>query len=121
MSEEQPQIINLQRKDREFQNNLLLQWQNISYYGQAARSSYLRRILDMENLTHYCASLQHLWLDLYPKAMGDTSLKDRFEEYVEAFKQPALLMSKPAMLFELHLLLREALEKLKITVIEEVK
>ncbi len=103
-----------------YKNLLLDQWEAIASYRVEVRRSFIQRNMDAENITYYVSLLQGLWLDLYPKAQGNDKLKPRFEKFKSAFEDPFELLADPEKIFELELLLREALELLGITVIERV-
>jgi len=75
---------------------------------------------DYEKLYTYISQMVSLWLELYPKIVGRSDLKEfekQFVKYKQYYHNPRLLMEdkNSADCSEMELTLRDALEKLGIT------
>lgn len=94
--------------------SLLNSWEEIRQIREQFRENYLAGRLDPQLTNLYISKLTSFWLELYPKIksreeFGDLSTE--FELYKESYLEPRCL----ADVSKLDLLLREAMEKLKIT------
>lgn len=101
--------------------DLLQTWNAIKTISEQTRMDYLRGRTDPRKYAEYVALMTSLWLELYPKVKGRSDFGDlagRFEEYKDDFVQPAKTFVSPKRAMKLQILLREAIEKLKITTFE---
>lgn len=100
---------------------LLDKWTDILLMSEDFRASVLLGETNHNTAYAYIARLTSLWGELYPKLEGRTDLKDlvpKFEEFRPYYFDPTQLIGKPEDIFKLHAVLREALERLKITCFE---
>lgn len=94
--------------------SLLNSWEEIKQIREQFRENYLSNQLDPALVNLYISKLTSYWLELYPKMKARDEFEDlagRFEKYKDSYTDPKTLTD----VFELELLLREAIEKLKIT------
>lgn len=98
--------------------DLLQTWNRIKTVSEENRALFLQFRIDHRKYSEYIALMTSLWMELYPKVKGRTefgTLSDEFDEYREDFVQPAKTYISPRRAMKLQMLLRQALEKLRIT------
>ena len=105
---------------------LLNKWEEIMKLSEAFRKEYLARRFTTATHNEYVAKLTRLWLELWPKLKDNSSMGDlpeRFKGFERFYYDPLLFSSKKdaAKIFELEAIIREALEKLKITTFEKTR
>lgn len=106
---------------------LLNKWEEIMKLSEEFRTDFLRGRLRASIYNEYVAKLTRLWLELYPKVTDNSALggniAQRFKDFEPLCQYPRNFRQKgnAKKIFDLELLLREALEKLKITTYEESK
>lgn len=105
---------------------LLNKWEEIMRLSEDFRKEYLARRYTPVTHNEYVAKLTRLWLELEPKIKDSNLYGDlprRFAEFERFYYDPLLfsIKTEAAKVFELERVIREALEKLKITTFEETR
>jgi hypothetical protein len=105
---------------------LLNKWEEIMKLSENFRKEYLARRFTSATHNEYVAKLTRLWLELEPKITDSNlygDLPQRFAKFERFYYDPLLFSGKAdaAKIFELERVIREALEKLKITSFESTR
>lgn len=98
--------------------SLLETWGRIRTLGAEVRTNYLLKRIDRRKNSEYVSLLCDLGIELSEKVQGRTEfgdLPERFRGFEHDFIQPTRLYLKIPRALELHSLLRETLEKLRLT------
>jgi len=106
--------------------DLLQCWTAFREVANQFRINYCMNKIDEKLYSNYCSLLAGWWIELKPnienrKESQFTQLTAKFKEYEKYAKDPRLLMKEPNKAVELEILVREAIDKLKITDFEGVK
>ena len=97
---------------------LLEKWTELIEIGEEFRVLFLRNEIQTNVTYAYLSKLTRMWLELAPilKDRSDLGkLPERFNEYRVYYFDPRQLIKYPDKIFGLEEVLREAMEKLKIT------
>jgi hypothetical protein len=100
---------------------ILEKWTEIIEMGEEFRVLFLRNEINVAVTFQYVSKLTRLWLELSPILKDRSDLEDlpaRYAEYRTYYFDPRQLMKDPEKIFGLEEILREAIEKLKITQFE---
>jgi hypothetical protein len=101
---------------------LLEKWTDILTLSESFRATVLTGEVEHNIAYLYVSRLTSLWGELSPKLEGRTDFRDlveRFEAFRPYYFDPTQLTGKAEDIFKLHMILREALERLKITRFED--
>jgi hypothetical protein len=99
-------------------------WLEVIDVSQAAQVFFLRGETENEITLEYVARLIRLWREFVPKVKSRVELKD-LEERFMSFEQysdvPKSLLEDPDKIIALEAIIRDVLDKLQLTSIENVR
>lgn len=96
-------------------------WLECIDLAQQARVLWLKNEFDNDVNFEYVARLTRLWGELYPKIRGREDMKElvtNYEKFQAYYRDPSMLIDKPEDIIRLEEVIRDSLEKLKLTKFE---
>jgi hypothetical protein len=99
-------------------------WLECLDFAQEAQKFFLRGETENDITLEYIARLVQLWRELGPKVKSRVELKeleDEFMSFEQYSQQPKLLLADPDRIIALEAIVRNVLDKLGITSIENVR
>ena len=110
---------------RTYTRRIIDLWLEIIDVSQAAQVYFLRGEIENEISLEWIARLVRLWRELVPKVLSRVELKELegpFMEFEQACAMPKeMLMGNPDKIIALEGIIRDVLDKLNLTSIENIK
>jgi hypothetical protein len=107
-----------------YAHRIISLWLECLDFAQEAQKFFLRGETENEITLEYIARLVQLWRELGPKVKSRAELKeleDEFMSFEQYSREPKLLLSDPDKIIALESAVRNVLDKLQLTSIENVR
>lgn len=107
--------------------DLLTSWSELSKLATDVRIHFQMGNANKRQFANYTSKLAELWIELHPKVVGrndrtfGSEMVKEFESFQKYAIDPNLLMSEPIQSIKLQILIRDIIEKLKVTDFEGIQ
>jgi len=93
-------------------------WKTSGELSMQLTENYLKGELDGDVIVAFISILRRIFIEIYPKVKEQMPEVENYKKYILS---PEQIINKPNVIFELEMLIREALEKIGYTQIEKLE